>query len=582
MIKQMKIQTKIGLIVINALLVLVSTNAIGYYYMNAIAKQSEKMYEEKFASVQLLGQIRTENRAIDSRVLEMMVTTDIVLRDELGSELDTDMIEMIQLLSQYGKQVKDGKEKEFFKMLKGGTSAYLSAVTSVKRLAIDGQQESAYKLYMNRAVPSRDKMIQSAEQLTLYQQKGAKELYNQNQSNVKVARIIIVVLGILSSIIFLLLSVIISKGIVKPIQGVKQLLYAAEKGDLTVNGDYQSRDELGQLTRSFNAMVSGLRSVINQVDRTAEQAVVASVELNNYSEETMRAAERITEVTSEVAASAENQLTELTETVVTMNQLSETVRHIADNAQSASVSALHVSGKAVAGQDSLEEAVSQMGSIHERFAQLAERINGLGARSLEISQIVDTITEIADQTSLLALNAAIEAARVGEHGRGFSVVAEEVRRLAEQSAESAKRITNLISTVQSETNQAMITMGAASEEVTKGLEIVQEAGNSFSEIYEATGLVTGQIQEVSAAVQEIAAGTEQMVSNAREIKVLAEKTAAHTEEVSASSTKQSASMGNISLSTENLAEVATLLRQTIRHFSILERERKENQRREDF
>lgn len=576
-IKHLPVRMKINILVIGALIALIGTNMIGYHYMNEMARQSETMYEEKLSAVQLLGLIRTENRAIDARILEMIVTEDKEVRREIGDKLESDMNGMVQLLSGYEENRHiDEEETSLFKQLKNQTSEYLSAMTSVQDLALSGQTDAAYKLYMNRSVPPRNNMIASADELTVYHENGTEQLYNESQQHVETARTMMIGLSVLSMVVFLLVSVVISRSITHPIREVKSLLTKAEHGDLRAAGTYQSRDELGQLTRSFNEMTGEIRRVVEKVDETAEQAALSSVELTRYAEETMETANNIKVVTGEVAEGAETQLVELTETVVTMNQLSETVRHIAENAQSASSSALHVSEKASSGQLSVEEAVHQMSTIHTHFAQLEERIDGLGYRSTEISQIVDTITEIADQTNLLALNAAIEAARAGEHGRGFSVVAEEVRRLAEQSAMSAKKITTLISSVQSETDSAMNTMDEASGEVTKGLDIVRSAGESFSHIYTSTNIVTAQIQEVSAAVQQIAAGTEQLVSNASNIQRLAEKTALHTDAAAASTEQQAEAIARIVQSAGNLSDVSVLLKNTIGRFQFGHYEQREN------
>jgi methyl-accepting chemotaxis protein len=187
-----------------------------------------------------------------------------------------------------------------------------------------------------------------------------------------------------------------------------------------------------------------------------------------------------------------------------------------------------------------------MDSINTTVNGLSAAIEGLGHRSDEIGQIIDSITAIASQTNLLALNAAIEAARAGDQGRGFAVVADEVRKLAEESAQSAKQIAGLISAIQAETTQAVKSMESATNEVQDGLQVVHTAGDSFSQLTSAISDVTSQIQEVSDTISESAA--------------------ANTENVSAASEEQMAAMEEIASSAESLSKMAADLQRLTQKF----------------
>ena len=183
-----------------------------------------------------------------------------------------------------------------------------------------------------------------------------------------------------------------------------------------------------------------------------------------------------------------------------------------------------------------------MGQIEQTVTRSSSVVAKLGERSKEIGQIVDTISGIAGQTNLLALNAAIEAARAGEQGRGFAVVAEEVRKLAEQSQGAAKQIAGLIGEIRNDTDSAVVAMNEGTKEVRIGTEVVNNAGQSFRDIYTSVSDVTGQVREISAAIEQMAAGSQQIVSSVKEIDVISKDTSAQAQTVSAATEEQSASM----------------------------------------
>jgi methyl-accepting chemotaxis protein len=209
-----------------------------------------------------------------------------------------------------------------------------------------------------------------------------------------------------------------------------------------------------------------------------------------------------------------------------------------------------------------------MHTINQTVDGLSKVVGELGERSKEINQIIAVITDIASQTNLLALNAAIEAARAGEHGRGFAVVAEEVRKLAEQSAQSAKQIYQLISTIQEETNLTVQSMDAAKGEVLSGIDVVNTAGNSFAQIERSINNVTVQIQEVSSAVQQMAASSEQIVQSMKMITQISESSSAQTMAVSSATEEQLASMEEITSAANSLTKMAEALQSLIEKFKI--------------
>jgi methyl-accepting chemotaxis protein len=192
----------------------------------------------------------------------------------------------------------------------------------------------------------------------------------------------------------------------------------------------------------------------------------------------------------------------------------------------------------------------------------------LGNHSQKIGKILEVISQISDQTNLLALNAAIEAARAGEHGRGFAVVADEVRKLAEESKHSADQIADLIATIQNDTARAVNIMEKGNTEVQNGLQVVDTAGQSFQQILQSIQGVTSQIQEVAATSQEISASSEEITASVEEVASIASEAAASTNQVATSAETQLASIQEITQSINELSKLALDLQDTVNQFKM--------------
>jgi len=224
--------------------------------------------------------------------------------------------------------------------------------------------------------------------------------------------------------------------------------------------------------------------------------------------------------------------------------------------------------KASLGEDTVSKAIKQMGKVEATVNSSADVVERLGERSKEIDQIVEAISNIAGQTNLLALNAAIEAARAGEHGRGFSVVAEEVRKLAEQSQEAAKQISGLISVIQTDTNEAVLAMNQGTQEVKIGTTLVGNSGEAFKEIQNIVSDVSGKVQAISASVEELSSSSLQIVDSVNEIDKLSGKSSEETQSVSAATEEQSASVQEIASASQTLANIAVELQKKASKFQI--------------
>jgi len=410
---------------------------------------------------------------------------------------------------------------------------------------------------------------QMNEFITEVEQEVQSDLANSAASEVarEVGRYAVMGLSLLfGSIVGFLLY----RAIVPPIMHMNRQMreIADGEGDLTRSITIAAKDEIGEMGQSFNRMMANLRVLLLQVRANAEQVAASSEQLTASAAQTGKASGQIATAITDVANGMEVQVKNVHSSSRTIQELIVNIRQIADNAQTASGTALHAVNLAAAGNQGVQSAVKQVSAVNQTMNGLANTVRGLGERSREIGEIVEVITAIAAQTNLLALNAAIESARAGEHGRGFAVVADEVRKLAVQSGESANQIAELISVIQTETGKAVEAMDMCQGEAARGIELVVEAGDIFANIHRSINEVAEQIQAVSAATIMMNEGTAQADQAITLIADSATAANSGTQEVSAATEEQLAAMEEISASAAELSRMAEELQKLIGRFTL--------------
>ncbi|TYR78829.1 HAMP domain-containing protein [Priestia megaterium] len=370
-------------------------------------------------------------------------------------------------------------------------------------------------------------------------------------------------------IILVILSVVVFKRIITPIQQLVNISEQISTGDLSneVNQKVANRrDELGKLGQAMNGMISSFRGLIKEVEEAIEHVASSSEQLSASSEETTKETHRIAAAIQEIASGSEIQLQGATESTEAIEEMTKGIQQIADTVSNVSADSTNAEKEIMQGKQTIVEAVQQMENINDSFEESAEVITQLTERSKEIGQIALLITTISDQTNLLALNATIEAARAGEQGKGFAVVADEVRRLAEQTADSAKQVSELIAVIQRDSVSSVQSMDKVNKEVHEGVKQIHEVGNVFEKILLTAQNVAEQTQEASAVSEQISASTRQVASTVETMAKIAKSSASSSHSVAQSAQEQLASMEENASSSESLTNMAQELKGLIAQF----------------
>lgn len=436
-------------------------------------------------------------------------------------------------------------------------------------LVASGKEQEAKLTAMQELAPLGQALREKAKKYQDRADTYTKGKLEKNLETGERAEKTAVIISILVVTLAIGIGMFAAQRIVIPLRKVIAFVGEVADGDLTERKrTIITHDELGQLSEAAVKMGGHLRELVQHLNQMIEQFVAASQQLTESAEFSAQASGQIVASVSSIASGAEKQVKAVDATAAVVEGMSAGIEEIAASANTMAGTAEKTAEAAKLGGTAVEKAIEQMGNIEKAVTHSLSVVTKLGARSKEIGQIVDTISSIAGQTNLLALNAAIEAARAGEQGRGFAVVAEEVRKLAEQSQDASKQIAELITEIQQDTDNAVAAMREGTQEVSKGAQVVKEAGGEFKEIYSMINTVSSDIREISAAMQQMAGESQEIVYSVRDIDVVSKETAVHAQTVSAAVEEGSASLEEMAASSEALTNMAEDIKRAVRKFKL--------------
>jgi len=377
-----------------------------------------------------------------------------------------------------------------------------------------------------------------------------------------------IILGVICALVAVIMGVVISLGISNPLQKIMALMSKVEDGDLTVRSDLKGKNELALLAGSFNKMIYNIRELINSTSKVGEIVLKNTDVMTEVSKQAHSTAQQIAESIETIAIGAQEQADDAQSSSEIMELLARRIMGVNDNIQDVMEVAQEIRETSNNAGDTVNTLHTRSSSALEKFKKVQEDIRELSEKALEIGKIIDLIEGISEQTSLLSLNASIEAARAGAAGKGFGVVADEIKRLAEQTSDATRTIASIVREIVQETQETVEEVEGASVIFDEQNLSVEETEKAFKGIIGSLEKIIGAINQVSYAMTEIDEYKNRAVDEIINISSIAQEAAASTEEVSAASEEQVSSADELARLAVELNEAVYQLEVNLNKFKI--------------
>ena len=510
MIDNLKVGTKLLSAFILVAVISAIVGAIGIKKIYQIGNTDTKLYEKITVSLGDLANMSIAFQRVRINLMEAVESKDEI---EVQAAVET--------ISKLRKEISDGSDKfentiitdegrKLFGEFKESRNVYGDYIDKVLEIDRTGDDAAAMALMHGDVKKAALREQELMNKLMESKEQQAKLTLDSNAQVANTASLLMIVLVIAGAIIAVTCGLIITRMITQPLKNAVSAANTIGAGDLSVEVQVTSNDETGQLMVALRAMTENLRSIMSQVSSTSMQVAAASRQMHSAAEHIATGAEEVAVQAGTVSIAGE--------------EMAVTSGDIAHNCQMAAEGAQKASQTASDGAAIVERTVVVMSQIATKVRESAKTVESLGNRSDQIGTIIGTIEEIADQTNLLALNAAIEAARAGEQGRGFAVVADEVRALAERTTRATKEIGEMIKAIQRETKGAVITMEQGVHQVVAGTEEAAKSGHALQEILAQIKDVAIQVSQIATAAEAQTATTGEIFHNIQHITEVVQRT----------------------------------------------------------
>ncbi|WP_427138378.1 methyl-accepting chemotaxis protein [Psychrobacillus psychrodurans] len=544
------------------LVLLIIASVMSMWTTNDVSTRYDSLIDEELERVSLVEKVEVIQKEMSTSVLEYLMFSKLASVEKL----EADYKQVMEIITSLSKNLDNKDALEIVEKLQEQSTQLFEANTEMIEL------KKVNGMYQKAASQSTQLNLEISEalvELKTIEEKSASQTREELDTYVTMSNIITLLLTILSVVIGILVSHFISRSIARPIKKVTNGLAEIADGNLTVEPIViKNRDEVGEMASTFNKMSDDLQRIVSGVRDSSMQLAANAEELSASSEESLASSQMVAKSAEAQMVASEEQVGQMNASMHSMTDLQEGVSQIATSNEDMLKATDGVRSLVTQGSSVVTNVASQMNTIHETFNETTEIMKNMAKHSNEIQNITSLITDISDQTNLLALNAAIEAARAGEYGKGFAVVAEEVRKLAEQSKNSASEIESMVQLIQSASGSAVKAITTGGDKIEEGITKTTESLNVFQQIETSVDDVVQKVESVTTAISHISELASFVTDSVQQVQKLATHAADGASDTSAATEQQLAANEEISSSAQSLADLAEKLQNEVSHFRI--------------
>lgn len=542
--RDLKVRSKLLVVFGFIFLLNVASSGIGLFEISGMKGNIHQIVEDRYVKVNKMENWKAEVLTIAELLRNMLLVDDQKQVDAYMNRVRELQASVADKLKYLEGVIRSDEGKKLLSELKSVREEYIKEREKQYNLLKEGKKNEAKDLLFGSVANAQIKYLDSIGKNIKFQERMMAEAVKNADSEYKRSIILLAGSGLVSVIFIVLFVIILTKAISAPLVKCALVAEGMAAGDLTKNIDieqkYIPKDEVGKLITATSNMSEKLKGIVFEIKSTADTIASASQQLSASSEQMSRGVAEQSGRASQIAASS--------------TEMSQTVIDIAKNASSIASSAVDTAKTAKKGEGIVDKAVEEVKAIAQTVSESAGLMTSLGDRSKQIGDIVSVIKDIADQTNLLALNAAIEAARAGEQGRGFAVVADEVRKLAERTTKATSEISSMIGAIQGEVQKAVVSMDEGAKRVEIGVEYSSSAGDALKDIVKSVDNLQSMVQQIASATEEMSTVSEQISGDIETIANVSRETSTGSEQISESSS--------------DLARLATKLSDLVKQFKV--------------
>jgi len=545
----------------SVLILLIVVGLISLYSVNRISGEYKSLIEDRVEPILLLDELTGFQK--DMTTVSLALALGDTKVEGLTDQFDKGFQETASRINDM-KLAADGQV--LLDRIIELENHYASLNKAITRDAIPSDDAEIAKLDSKSVV---EELMAAIADMKEYMMESVEKTTIELEELAKLTLTLILALIVVAIVVGVIISSVISQGIAKPVSKMTASMKEISEGNLQIDHVIiKNNDEIGILASTFNKMLEDLKGMVTRMRDSSVELASSAEQLSASSEESLASSQMVATAAEQQMMGSEQQLRIVDKNNDSLSDMSHIVDRISVSNDEMEHAANTVIELVADGSEVVSKVSDQMNTIDATIKESSDIIKEMEQHSNEIQKVTALITEISEQTNLLALNAAIEAARAGEYGKGFAVVAEEVRKLAEQSKNSASEIESMVGVIQLAAGKAVKSIDIGGEKVKEGLNASNQSRQVFVEIETAVGVVGSKIESVSTAIKEIQTVSEAVTVASKEIQLLAQQTADGANDTSAATEEQLAANQEISSSAQSLANLAEILQNEVSHFKI--------------